>query len=373
MRTLLGRLAVMATLFLAPALSDQSVGRAASNPALCLLHKMTTPAKIGQILMVGIPGTGMSATLANTLRRWQPGGVILFEGNVGTAAQLYQFTAALQQTAHLPLLVATDQEGGSVVRIHVGLMPLRSEAYYGATTSPARLTAVTYRQGRALKALGVNLNLAPVMDVLDTPYSAIGSRSFGANPQRDARLVAAAVRGYQQAGIGATAKHFLALGAADQNADYTMPVVTASRAVLEARDMVPARAAVQAGVDAMMVTRVLITAFDPQTAAYASAKVVQGVIRHELGFRGLIITDSLLSSAVLSGPGPVTAALAALQAGDDLLLVGTDSALNATQVEAVRTAIAQAVAQGTVPLSRLNDAVLHVLQLKATLHLLPRC
>lgn len=340
----------------------------------CVLGRLNTQAKIGQLFVVGIDGTRPSAGTARLLRSWQVGGVILSGNNVGSASDLVSLTTGLQRAAALPLLISTDQEGGEVARIHVGLTPLPSEAFYGRNGSPGRVYADTLAQGRALKRLGINLNLAPVVDVLSNPNSAIGSRSFGPDPARDASLAAAAIKGYQAAGIGATAKHFLGLGSVTTNADEALPVVTASRATLEARDLVPMRAAVGAGVDVLMVTRVLLTALDPRATAYASSAIVQGVIRRELGFTGTITTDSLLTNAIVNGPGPATAVVAALTAGDDILLLlreggGADVLHTQQALDAVR----RAVAQGKVSMSRLNDAVTHVLQLKAKLGLLPRC
>jgi beta-N-acetylhexosaminidase len=340
----------------------------------CVLGRLTTQAKIGQLFMVGIGGTRSSASTMRLLRSWQAGGVILSGSNVGSAADLRTLTAGLQRTAALPLLIATDQEGGAVARIQVGLTPLPSEASYGRLGASRRVYADTQAQGQALKRLGINLNLAPVVDVLSNPDSPIGSRSFGPDPALDAQLAAAAIRGYQAAGIGATAKHFLGLGSVTTNADDALPVVMARRATLEARDLVPMRAAVAAGVDAVMVTRVLLPALDPRTPAYASAPIVQGVIRRELGFRGAVMTDSLLSRAVVSGPGPATAAVAALQAGDDiLLLLSAGGGLAVSHTEQALNAVRQALAHGTVRRARLDDAVTHVLHLKARLGLLPRC
>ena len=363
-------------LVLAPLRAPIRADGATISQVTCVLGRLDTRAKIGQILMVGIGGTLPTASTVSMLRSLQAGGVILTGSNVGSAADLKALTAGLLRAAAVPLLISTDQEGGEVARIHVGLTPLPSEAFYGSIGSSSRVFADTLAQGKALKRLGINLNLAPVVDVLSNPNSPIDSRSFGPNPAIDAKLSAAAINGYQSAGIGATAKHFLGLGSVTTNADLALPVVTASRATLEARDMVPMRAAVRAGVDVLLVTRVLIPAFDLNVTAYASPTIVQGVIRRELGFKGAVMTDSLLSNAVLSGPGPAVAAVAALKAGDDILLLG-GGALDLLHMEraidAARQALATNLANGTIPTSRLNDAVTHVLQVKAKLGLLPRC
>jgi hypothetical protein len=241
------RLFIVLTLaLLTPGYADRPARAAASPDVLvqCTLARMDLRDRVGQIMMVSIDGTRTTRHMQNLLRAWRAGGIVLFSRNVGTARDLRGLIAGMQRAARPPLLVATDQEGGLVARIRVGLTPLPSPAYYGRLGSSDRLFADTQSQGLALRRLGINLNLAPVVDVRDTPDSAIGDRSFGPDPVLDAALVRAAIRGYQSAGIGATAKHFLGLGEVRENADLTLPVVNVSRATLEARDMVPMRAAI---------------------------------------------------------------------------------------------------------------------------------
>lgn len=342
----------------------------------CALRGMSLRDKVGQVAMVAVDGTRPTLHTIALLRAWRAGGVILFGNNIGTAADLQALTSGLQRAARLPLVIATDQEGGPVTRITVGLTPMPSPATYatGAPDAADRLYRDALAQGFALKRLGINLNLAPVVDVRSRPDSAIGVRSFGPDPSLDARLASAAIRGYQAAGIGATAKHFLGLGSVSQNADYVLPAVTVSRAVLEQREMVPVRAAIRAAVAALMVTRVVIPALDPRgSAAYASTPIVQGVIRGELHYTGVVITDSLLSDAVLAGPGATAAAVAALRAGDDLLLLGTGGSVHEDAVHAALAGILAAVANGTLPSARVDEAARHVLLLKARLGLLREC
>ena len=362
-------LAVVARGSSAQAAQDSPAARVA-----CAFAGLDLRGKVGQIFMVAIDGTRLTRHTTALLRSWRAGGVVLFERNIGSAGDLRSLTTALQSASALPLLIATDQEGGSVVRVRVGLTPLPSAAYYGSIGSAARVYGDTRAQGEALRSLGINLDLAPVVDVRSLPGSAIGSRSFGSDPALVSRLVDASVRGYQAAGIGATAKHFLGLGSVAANADLRLPVVGASRQVLEARDLAPMRAAIGADVDALMVTRVAIPALDPTgTAAYASASIIRNVVRGELRYTGAIITDSLLSTAVLGGPGVQGAALAALGAGDDILLLGSGASPYEPLIAGAVAAIGEAVALHRIPLARLDDAVLHVLRLKARLGLLPRC
>jgi beta-N-acetylhexosaminidase len=340
----------------------------------CAMNRLDLRAKVGQIMMVAVAGDQPTRHMANILRVWQPGGIVLFSRNVGTATDLKALIASAQQTAPLPLLVATDQEGGPVTRIRVGLTPLPAPSIYGQLGSSTRVYDDTRAQGLALRALGINLDLAPVVDVKSVPDSAIGRRSFGPNPRLDAELAAAAIRGYQAAGIGATAKHFLGLGSVRANADLSLPVVKATKAQLEAGPLVVMRAAVQADVAAMMITRVVIPALDPSgTTAYASSTMINNVVRGELGYTGMLITDSLLTQAILQGPGSNVAATAALQAGDDMLLLGSGEAMNESEITQAIDAVGEAVALNRIPPARLDDAVLHVLRLKARLNLLPAC
>jgi beta-N-acetylhexosaminidase len=352
--------------------------QAAVNPtdalAACTMSKLDLRGKVGQIFMVAVAGAQPTRHMANLLRTWQAGGIVLFSRNVGSIADLKALIASAQRSAPLPLLVATDQEGGPVTRIRVGLSPLPAASIYGQFGSSARVYDDTRAEGLALRALGINLNLAPVVDVKSMPDSAIGRRSYGPNPRMDAELAAAAIRGYQSAGIGATAKHFLGLGSVRANADLSLPVVKASRAQLEAGPLIPMRAAVAADVAAMMITRVVIPTLDPTgTTAYASPTMITNVVRGELGFTGMLLTDSLLTQAVLQGPGVSVAAEAALRAGDDMLLLGSGDAMDEPEITEAIDAVGEAVALNHIPMSRLDDAVLHVLRLKARLHLLPSC
>src|SRR4051812_18538 len=313
---------------------------------------------VGQLFMPYVYGSGATQvtaaqraanlslfgqpTPAAVVSHWHLGGVILIDhnpldlqrptlstSNVDAAAQITALTRALQQVAKRdsgqPLLMATDQEGGSVQRITDGVSALPSETTMAAQGSTA-LTCTYHRLGQQLSALGVNLDFAPVADVASIPTSAIGDRSFGPSPASDADDVAAAVLGLQSAGVLATLKHWPGLGSTSVDSHLALPVLRRDRATWERTDRVPfARNASTAA--AVMVAHLAFPAVDPSgRPATFSPLLDRDLLRKELGYRGLVITDSLwMEPARAIGP-PGTAALRALAAGAELLLEPPDLA-----------------------------------------------
>jgi beta-N-acetylhexosaminidase len=339
--------------------------------------RMSLAAKVGQIFMVSFPGTVVTQPLLDWLRISQVGGVILFSRNVATDEQLSTLLASANRTAlaatGLPLLIGIDEEGGVVRRIQYGPASLPAPAYYGqlGAGGATELYHDAYRAGLALRRLGISINFAPVVDVLSDAHSPIGTRSFGANAFLDGQLASAAIKGYQDAGVAATAKHFLGLGNTWVDAHNDLPTITLSRAWLESHDMVPFRAAIAAGVDALMTTHVVLPALDPSLApADLSHPIVSGIIRGELGFQGLIVADSLLMGAVTSHLGIAESAVRAVAAGNDLILLAQSKPYPPATMRSALLAVEAAVRSGRIPLARLDAAVGHVLALKVKLGLL---
>lgn len=333
-----------------------------------LLARMTLAQKIGQMFMVPNEGAGTD----QLIHRWQAGGLILYQADVVSAAQGKALIAADQRAAPLPLLVATDDEGGAVSQIaaNAGVPALLAAQQYGAIGSPRRVYQDALASGRALRALGVTMDLAPVLDVLIDPDSSIAGRSYGADPRLVTRLGVAAIHGFQDAGIAATAKHFLGLGSVATDEHVGLPLVARSLRQLEGAELVPMRAAIRTGVDAVMVTHTQIQALDPTgTPASLSRRIVSGFIRMYLGYRGVIITDSLamggLSTHITSIAG---AAVQAVEAGNDMILISAD----APTIQGALDAVQRAVRRGHISVPAINASVRRVLGLKLKLDLLPR-
>jgi beta-N-acetylhexosaminidase len=277
------------------------------------------------------------------------GGITLFAYNVRDPAQLAELTGRLR--VDRDILVATDEEGGDVTRLEAadgssfpGALAL------GVVDDPALTEAVAAAIAAELARAGVNLNLAPVADANTNPLNpVIGVRSFGADPELVARHVAAFVEGTQRQGVAACAKHFPGHG--DTAVDSHLDLPTVAGDLDEA--LLPFRAAIAAGVQAVMTAHLLVPELDTVPATL-SPRILTGLLREELGFRGLVITDALEMRAISDGMGVEEAAVRALEAGADALCVGHD--LHEEAVGAVVGALAVAVSSGRLPLERLEEA-----------------
>ncbi|NLG84900.1 MAG: glycoside hydrolase family 3 protein [Firmicutes bacterium] len=332
------------------------------------LERMTPEELAGQMLILGFPG--QKAEAAAKVLALKPAGVSLLPRNLVDARQTAALTGALQAAAAEagaePLLIGADQEGGAITAVADGTTLFPGAMALGAAGKPELTEEVALAQGREAAAMGINLNYAPVADVNSNPRNPIiGVRSFGDDPVEVARHVAAAVRGYRTAGILATAKHFPGHGAAEIDTHLGLPVLPVEMETMVHRELPPFRAAIAAGVDAVMTAHIVFPALDRLHPATLSAAILAGLLRQELGFNGLILTDCLEMEAISSRYEPEEYALAAVEAGADLLLV---SHTYERQV-AVRDAIAAAVRRGTLARERVAASVARVLSVKERLGL----
>jgi len=281
------------------------------------------------------------------------GGVVLFSRNVSDPEQLAALTASLR--AESPeLVVAVDEEGGDVTRLETTAgSSFPGNLALGAVDDPALTRRVAAAIGGELAAGGVNLDLAPVADVLVDPASAIvGVRSFGSDPQLVARHVAAFVEGLQSVGVAACAKHFPGHGETTADSHLELPVARADRETLRARALPPFVAAVEAGVRAVMTAHVRFPALGDAPATLEPAMI--GLLRRELGFEGVVMTDALEMQGA-GGPGAVEeSAVGALAAGADALCLGAD--LTPEQVAGVQRAIVTAIREGRLQEERMQEA-----------------
>ncbi|MFG1690022.1 glycoside hydrolase family 3 protein [Nonomuraea sp. NPDC049269] len=289
-------------------------------------------------------------------------GVVLFSRNITGAAQVAELTAVLR-AENPAVLVGTDEESGEVTRLEVATGSSRPGAHALGVVDDVALTEALARDlGGELAAAGITIDFAPSADVNSNPDNpVIGLRSFGADAALVARHTRAFVRGLQSAGVAACAKHFPGHGDTSIDSHHGMPMV-ATDGIEDA--LTPFRAAIREGVKAVMTGHLLVPAYDAVLPATLSPKVLTGLLREELGFDGLIITDAIEMAAV-SGPyGIGGAAARAIAAGADAICVGGERADEATAVE-VREAIAQAVRDGLLPEERLADAARRVGELAA--------
>jgi beta-N-acetylhexosaminidase len=283
-------------------------------------------------------------------------GHTLFGTNIAKPAQVRRLTAELR-TVRRDALIAIDEEGGDVTRLaHRTGSPYPGNAALGSVDDPELTRAVYAAIGADLVTAGINLDLAPTVDVntaTDNPI--IGTRSFGADPDRVARHSAAAIEGLQSTGVAACAKHFPGHGATLTDSHLALPTVDADLAALRDRDLPPFVAAVAAGTRAIMTAHIRVPALTGAGPATFSHPVLTDLLRGEYGFRGAVITDALeMKGAALAAGGIGEAAVLALAAGADLLCVGARVSLDL--VELVAAEIVAGVADGRLVLSRLEEA-----------------
>lgn len=321
--------------------------------------------KVEQLFVISFAGTTPGHDILSLLERHALGGIILFNRNCTSAGQTRALLSGLQTSARYPLLVCADQEGGEVARIHHGAPVFPAEAMYGRNGSVGQVRADAITTARDLKKLGLSMNLAPVVDVLTNPQSPIGDRSFGPNPSLDARLSVAAIRAYQRHGLAATAKHFIGLGHTTIDSHHLLPTVNLSLQQLASTDLMVFKTAIAAGVSTVLVAHVALPKIDtnPTRPASLSPVILQGVLRKALGFKGVIMTDSLLMGAVPGGQAG-DAAERAFAAGADILLLGYNLDIPAAVIEDAISRVIAAVRSRRIPESRLDEAVARVWALK---------
>ncbi|MEV1131506.1 glycoside hydrolase family 3 N-terminal domain-containing protein [Agromyces sp. NPDC049794] len=298
------------------------------------------------------------------------GGVCVFGHNVAGAEQLRALNASLRAANPLAV-VAIDEEGGDVTRLfhHAGA-PFPGNALLGRLDDESLTERVARAVGEALAATGCTLALAPDVDVNSNPDNpVIGVRSFGVDPHLAGRHAAAWVRGLQGTGVAASAKHFPGHGDTATDSHLALPVVDVSLTTLRARELVPFRAAIAAGARTIMTSHILLPQLDAANPATLSPLLVQGVLRGELGFDGVVVTDALDMHGASGVLGISEAAVQALAAGCDLLCLGSDT--TAGELEVIVTAIEAAIADGRLAADRVREAARRVRALAATAPAMP--
>ncbi|MFZ5446089.1 MAG: beta-N-acetylhexosaminidase [Myxococcota bacterium] len=329
-----------------------------------LVARMTLEEKVGQLMMVGFAGKAVDQSIADLVRGYRVGGVCVFGRNVASAAQLGQLNDDVRALLadSVPPFIAVDQEGGNVVRVADGNLVLPGNMVLGAARQPELAFEAGLAQGEDLRRLGFNMNLAPVLDVNTNPQNpVIGIRAFGDDVKLVSELGASFVRGQQAAQIVTVAKHFPGHGAVDADSHKALPVVRAPLREVR-RQLEPFEAAMKAGLDGLMTAHIATPALSgDQLPATLSARVLGGVLRDELGFDGLVVTDELEMDAIDRNYGVGRAAVLAINAGADMVLIPW----RLEKKEEVWLALLDAVRGGEISRARLDRSVRRILQVKA--------
>jgi beta-N-acetylhexosaminidase len=323
---------------------------------------------VGQMMAASFSGPTVTDGLRHLILDEKVGTVLIFADNFRDAAGLARLTTELQRLGRqaglpAPLLVTVDEEGGRVMRVRDGVAPLPSELELGGRGPKAVHDAVA-RTSAGLRALGIELNLAPVADLRTNPADAvIGDRSFGGDPGRVGSLVAAAVSGMHDGGVGATLKHFPGLGGAAGDPHAAMPSDGVSLDRWLATQARSFSAGIDAGADAVMTTAVVVPGLDPSgTPALFSRTVVTGLLRERLHFQGVIVTDGLGMGGITGLYSLPAATVASVRAGNDLVLLNSaDAAAQMAAIEALK----QQVRSGAIPLEQIQASANRVIALRA--------
>lgn len=307
---------------------------------------LTFDEQIGQTIMAGFHGTIPSPEILDLVQRQQVGSVLLFSRNLRDAGQVHQLTARLQAAARdaghrYPLLIAIDQENGIVQRLGDAATIFPGNMALGASRSEDLAYRIARATGNELHALGINFNLAPVVDVNNNPANpVIGVRSFGENAQFVAGMGAAMVRGYREAGVISCLKHFPGHGDTAVDSHLALPSIPHSPDRLDALELVPFKSGMQAGAESVMVAHIAFPSLEQEgLPATLSPAIVQGLLRAQLDFEGVILSDCLEMQAISSTFGVERASVMALQAGIDLVLVSHHYELQRGSIEAIREAV----------------------------------
>lgn len=336
-----------------------------------IINRMSLDQKLGQMMIIQFVGPSYSPDLSAMISQYGIGAVLIFSANqnIQDKVQLRSLIQQMQSNSTVPLAVAIDQEGGVVDRLVSLDGPRPSEASIGATNDTTKATAAGLQDAKDLASYGINLNLAPVVDVTNVYNSQLDTRTYGNNPDLVTKLAAAYLQGLQQSGkVLGTLKHFPGLGDVAVDPHVGVPTLSRSLTNLQNIDWAPYRTLIQQGnVHAIMVTHELVTSVDGTQPSSLSKKVVTGILRQQLGFQGVIMTDSLTMEGILAYATESQAAAMAVEAGSDLLMGASTPSDVASMVEGIK----HAISNGEISQQQIDDSVRRILMLKYAMGLLP--
>lgn len=337
--------------------------------------------QIGQTLMLAVYANGYNADLDQALTQWHLGSAIIFPNYNGgplmptTLAGMRQLVGDLTSHADTPLLLATDEEGGLVDRLSFYFGPTSSPQQLGATGDPHQAYLQAQTDAQRMRQIGLNVDFAPLADVFQGG-GIDQSRTFGTTPDQVTSYAGAFLDGLQQNGVAGTLKHWPGLGASTGNPDFTLPMVNHTRDQLNAMDFASFKALLAHQPDLIMVTAVIVPAYDAQAPASLSPVLVEQVLRGQLGYQGVVVTDAMDAQGVIAymqqqgyadpAQGVAEACVRAFLAGDDLIEAPSEQ----DRLAAVVAAMTQAVQSGRIPQARLRDALRRIIRLKVQLGLL---
>ena len=328
-----------------------------------VVSKMSLEEKIGQMILAGISGTTMDANTKKLVNQFHIGGIIFYKNNFNTPAQTIQLVNQLktENSSRLPLFLSTDQEGGRVTRLPGGLTNFPTNEQIGKVNNREFSYKIGTLLGRELKEFGLNLDFAPVLDINSNPNNpVIGDRSFGNNLEIVSELGIQTMKGIQSQNVIPTIKHFPGHGDTSVDSHLDLPIVNKSLKELKELELIPFERAIDDGADVVMVAHILLPKLDKTNPASMSKAIMTDLLRDQLSFNGVIITDDMTMGAITEHFDIGKAAVESVKAGSDIILVGH----NYNNVVEIISSLKTAVQNGEISEQRLNESTERIIQLK---------
>ncbi|MBS4196312.1 beta-N-acetylhexosaminidase [Lederbergia citri] len=326
------------------------------------IEGMSLDEKIGQMILAGITGTTLDANNKSLITKYKIGGYIFYKENLVSPQQSVQLLNEIKSYDQtLPPLLGVDQEGGHITRLPGGLVNIPTNQEIGAINNGQFSYKVGMLLGKELKAFGFNLDFAPVLDVNSNPKNpVIGDRSFGNNPEIVSDLGIETMKGIQSQHVIATIKHFPGHGDTSVDSHLELPVINKSLKQLEDLELIPFRSAINNGADVVMVAHILLPQLDDNFPASMSKPIMTDILRNQLGFNGVIITDDMTMGAITEHFDIGRAAVQSLKSGSDIILVGHEY----NYIVETFSSIKSAVQKGEISEQRINQSVERIITLK---------
>ena len=333
------------------------------------MERLSLEEKIGQMVMVGFHGLKAPDYILDWLDESRIGGVILFARNVDSPQQLAELTKTLHSSAKYPILIAIDQEGGTVARLRTEYSESPGAMALGAADDPELTTQVSGVLATELRALGINWNLAPAIDLTHNIHNpSVGTRSIGVDPEHVTRHALAQVTGFQSNGVAATAKHFPGKANTPVDPHVELPVIEGGLKEMWNTDLVPFRAVCNAGIAAVMITHVQFKDIEPIYPSTLSPRIISGLLRKKMCYTGLITTDCMEMKAVTNKYGPGESAVLAAIAGANTVLFSHTRVYQ----EEVYDTLLEAAESGRLTMSQIDYSVQRIDEVKSRYPFEPR-
>lgn len=334
------------------------------DPIKKQIAKMTIDEKIGQLVIVGLDGYTIDDNSKSLIEEYYVGGFILFGRNVKNTNSLLQLINSLKSTNknnNIPLFISIDEEGGRVSRVPKEFMKIPTNRIIGQINNKELSFEIGNVIGEKIRALGFNLNFAPVMDIDSNPMNpVIGDRSFGSNERIVSQLGIETMKGLQNSGVIPVVKHFPGHGDTFLDSHISLPTVDKDLNSLQQFELIPFKEAIDNNADAVMIAHILYSKIDSENPATLSKTIITEVLRNQMNFEGVVITDDMTMGAIIENYDIGDAAVKSVNAGSDIILVchGYDNAIK------VIKDLKSAVEGGIIPIEKIDECLYRILQLK---------